>query len=141
MISTFSQAKNLETILIKGDFIVIDGGMENSTLQLRNEYGGVKDIKLKNNGKFAFEAIKDHNYVLTFMKKGYIKKEIMIDTHVEGDVQIKDVEFAVKLFPQASDSAKIVYNQPVGMIKFINGTEFVVEYNYAAAMLPTRVEI
>lgn len=141
LFAQFSQAKNLETINIKGNFIVIDGDIEASTLQLRNEDGAVKDLVIKSNGKFNFEAYKNQNYVLTFAKRGYVNKEILIDTHVDGDFEMKEVEFAVKLYPQASDSAQIVYNQPVGMIKFVNGTEFVVEYNYTAALLPVRVEL
>jgi len=141
LFAQFSQAKNLETINIKGSFIVIDGDIEDSSLQLRNEDGAVKEIQIKSNGKFNFEAYKNQNYVLSFAKRGYVNKEILIDTHLDGEFLIDEVEFAVKLFPQASDSAQIVYNQPVGFIKFVDGTEFVVEYNYTAALLPIRVEL
>jgi len=141
LFAQFSQAKNLETINITGNFVVIDGDLEESSLQLRNEDGAVKELRIKSNGKFSFEAFKDQNYILTFAKRGYVNKEILIDTHGEGDFLMDEIEFAVKLFPQASDSAQIVYNQPVGLIKVGNGTELVVEYNYTAALLPTRVEL
>ena len=141
LFAQFSQAKNLETINITGNFIVIDGDIDETSLQLRNEDGAVKELRVKSNGKFNFEAYKDQNYVLTFAKRGYVNKEILIDTHVEGEFLLNEIEFAVKLFPQASDSAQIVYNQPVGFIKFVSGTDFVVEYNYTAALLPTRVEL
>ena len=140
-IAQFSQAKTFETVNVRGEFIVVDGDLEESALHLRNEYGAVKDILIKKSGKFSFEVEKNRNYVLIFSKEGYVNKEIRIDTHVEGDLLFNDVKFAVKLFPQVSDSSEVFYNQPVGMIRFIDGTEFVVEYNYSAGMVPTRVEL
>ena len=139
LFAQFSQAKNFEKININGNFIVIDGDHFDTHLELRNEYGAVKMIPVKKNGNFTFEAEKNKNYVLSFIKEGYINKDVIIDTHFEGELNIKYVVFAVKLFPQASDTAELIYNEPVGAIRFVNGTEFVVEYNYSVALLPAKM--
>ncbi|NND78097.1 MAG: hypothetical protein HKN39_07935 [Flavobacteriales bacterium] len=139
LFAQFSEAKNFDKININGNFIVIDGDHFDSRLELRNEYGAVKEIPIKKNGNFSFEAEKNKNYVLSFIKEGYINKEVIIDTHFDGDLKLGNVVFAVKLFPQASDSAELIYNEPVGAIRFVSGTEFVVEYNYSVALLPARM--
>lgn len=139
LFAQFSEAKTFEEINIKGEFIVIDGDHEYVSLELRNEYGAVREIPMKSSGKFSFKAEKNKNYILSFKKQGYISKEIIIDTHLEEELSLKEVEFNVKLFPQVSNNSELVYDHPVGLIRFVNGTEFVVEYNYDVALVPVKM--
>lgn len=133
-------AKNVESIKIKGRFIVIEGDYDNTNIKLRNQYGGVRSIGIGSNGKFSFEAELDQNYVVQFSKDGYIQKEVKIDTHAEGEEIIELLEFNVKLFPQVSTFDDVVYDQPVGEITIINGKEFTVEFNYRASLQPARMK-
>ena len=142
IIAINTNANDNENIKIKGQFIVIDGDLEEATLMLRNEYGAVLPIYFKSNGKFSFDVPRNQNFILSFSKRGYIKKEIEINTHIKGELKSRKVDFAVKLFPQVSNTAEVSYNQPVGSINFINGKGlFNVEYNYSAALLPIKVEL
>ena len=133
-------AKNVENIRIKGRFIVIEGDYDNTHIQLRNLYGGVRSIGIGNNGKFSFEAERNQKYVVQFSKDGYIQKEVKIDTHFEGDEMMKLLEFNVKLFPQISTFDQVVYDQPVGEITIVNGSDFTVEFNYKASLQPARMK-
>ena len=133
-------AKSVESIKIKGRFIVIEGDYNNTKIQLRNDYGGVKQIGIGSSGKFSFEAERDQSYVVQFSKDGYIQKEVKIDTHIEGEEMMKLLEFNVKLFPQVSTFDDVVYDQPVGEIIIKNGKEFAVEFNYRASLMPARMK-
>lgn len=133
-------AKNAESVKIKGRFIVIEGDYDNTRIQLRNEYGGIKPIGIGSRGRFSFEAERDQNYIVQFSKDGYIQKEVKINTYVEGEELLKLLEFNVKLFPQVSTFDDVKYDQPVGEILIINGKEFSVEFNYRASLEPRRMK-
>ena len=139
LFTQISEARSFDKIRIKGQFIVVDDFVDEATIQLRNEYGAVCNIPFKSDGSFTFDAYQDQKYVVSFIKDGCIQKDVIIDTHFEGEITLRNVRFNVKLYPQSSDITALIYNQPVGEITFSDGTNFDVVYNYNATLVSTKM--
>lgn len=71
--------------------------------------------------KFSLDLDLHADYVLSFEKDGYVSKKISFNTRVPADKAMDPFtpfEFAVSLFKQYSDVNVVVFNQPVGMIRY-----------------------
>lgn len=83
---------------------------------------GVKERTLTTNlSKFALELDLNANYIVSFEKDGYVSKKLSFDTHVPADAasnSFMPFDFAVSLFKQYDDINMVVFNQPVGMIRY-----------------------
>ncbi len=101
--------------------VKIDGGSIDGTkvVVYRN---GVKDRVVNNNlSKFALDLDLNQNYVLSFEKDGFVTKKLSFDTHAPAEAianGFTPFEFAVSMFKQYDDVNMVVFNQPVGMIRF-----------------------
>ena len=72
-------------------------------------------------GKFKVDLDYGADYVLSFEKSGYVTKKIAINTIVPESFpknQENVIDFEVELFPQVDGVNLMVYNNPVGKIRF-----------------------
>jgi hypothetical protein len=83
---------------------------------------GEKDRTITTNlSKFALDLDLNANYVISFEKDGYVAKKLSFNTKVPADAVTKGFtpfEFAVSLFKQYDDLNIVVFNQPVGVIRY-----------------------
>jgi hypothetical protein len=83
---------------------------------------GVKERTITTGlSKFALELELNASYIVSFEKDGYVAKKISFDTRVPGDAianGFTPFDFAVSLFKQYDDINMVVFNQPVGMIRY-----------------------
>ncbi len=113
-------------VIEKGDFKSSRVDIVNKTDGTTNSLGGKPDMNI---------ALKPGcEYVLEFNKRGYITKKISFNTNIPAN-RIKqgmdDFPFEIHLFPQVDDVNLIVFNQPVGIIKFnrmIDDLDFDTDY-------------
>lgn len=86
---------------------------------------GEKDRTITANlNKFALDLDLNANYVISFEKDGYVAKKLSFNTKVPADAATKGFtpfEFAVSLFKQYDDLNIVVFNQPVGVIRYEPG--------------------
>ena len=71
--------------------------------------------------KFTLDLALNANYVISFERDGYVAKKIAFNTQVPSDAidnGFTPFDFAVALFKQYDDINIVVFNQPVGMIRF-----------------------
>ena len=101
--------------------VKIEGGSIDDTkvVVYRN---GVKDRVVNNNlSKFALDLDLNQSYVLSFEKDGFVTKKLSFDTHAPAEAianGFTPFEFAVSMFKQYDDVNMVVFNQPVGKIRF-----------------------
>ncbi|HMQ76343.1 MAG TPA: carboxypeptidase-like regulatory domain-containing protein [Flavobacteriales bacterium] len=105
---------------ITGRVKVEGGGLENTKVVVYKN--GEKDRVLTSGlGKFNLDLTLNANYVLSFEKDGFVTKKLVFDTKVPADAAangFSPFEFAVSLFKQYDDINIVVFNQPVGMIRY-----------------------
>jgi hypothetical protein len=86
---------------------------------------GEKDRTVTTNlNKFTLELDLNENYVISFEKPGFVAKKLSFNTRVPADAVTKGFtpfEFAVSLFKQYDDINIVVFNQPVGVIRYESG--------------------
>lgn len=108
------------TFTITGRVKVEGGGLENTKVVVYKN--GEKDRVLTSGlGKFNLDLTLNANYVLSFEKDGFVTKKLVFDTKVPADAAangFSPFEFAVSLFKQYDDINIVVFNQPVGMIRY-----------------------
>lgn len=99
----------------------VDGG-DLSGARLVVYRNGVKEKVLSTNlNRFSLELSLQSNYVLSFEKEGFVSKKLQFDTRLPAGVEAKEYapfEFAVSLFKQYDDMNLVVFDQPVGMIRY-----------------------
>ncbi|MBK9176665.1 MAG: hypothetical protein IPM46_10100 [Flavobacteriales bacterium] len=85
---------------------------------------GVKERSLTSNlSKFSLDLELGANYIISFEKDGFVSKKLSFDTRVPSDAApngFTPFDFAVSLFKQYDDINTVVFNQPVGMIRYDN---------------------
>lgn len=71
--------------------------------------------------RFSLELALNSNYVLSFEKDGFVAKKLQFDTKLPASATARvyaPFEFAVSLFKQYDDLNIVVFNQPVGKIRY-----------------------
>ncbi len=71
--------------------------------------------------KFAVDLDLNSNYIISFEKDGYVAKKISFNTAVPADAVAQGFspfDFSVSLFKQYDDMNIVVFNQPVGVIRY-----------------------
>ncbi|NUQ16225.1 MAG: carboxypeptidase regulatory-like domain-containing protein, partial [Flavobacteriales bacterium] len=105
---------------IVGRVKVEGGGLENARVVVYKN--GEKDRVLTSGlGKFQMELAFNANYVLSFEKDGFVTKKLVFDTKVPAEAAANGFapfDFAVSLFKQYDDINIVVFNQPVGVIRY-----------------------
>jgi hypothetical protein len=83
---------------------------------------GVKERTITTNlNKFSLELDINADYIISFEKEGYVSKKLSFNTHAPGEAIAKGFtpfDFAVSLFRQYDDVNIVVFNQPVGVIRY-----------------------
>lgn len=83
---------------------------------------GVKERSITANlSKFSMELDLNANYIVSFEKDGYVAKKLSFNTHVPAEAAghgFTPFDFAVSLFKQYDDINIVVFNQPVGVIRY-----------------------
>ncbi len=90
--------------------------------KIKIEKNGVQ-VKLleQDKSKFEFPLEYDCDYVFSFMKDGYVTKKVQVSTKVPKEKQTLEFEsfkFDVEIFKQYEGVNTVIYNQPVGKIRF-----------------------
>lgn len=83
---------------------------------------GVKERSLASGlSKFTMDLELGHNYIMEFEKEGFVTKKLSFNTHVPAEASeqgFTQFDFSVSLFKQYDDLNIVVFNQPVGLIRF-----------------------
>jgi len=105
---------------IQGRVKIEGGGLEGAKLVVYRN--GEKDRVVTNNlSKFALDLDLNQQYMLSFEKDGFVTKKLSFDTHAPAEAitnGFTPFEFGVSMFKQYDDVNMVVFNQPVGMIRF-----------------------
>lgn len=101
--------------------VKVDGGIVSGTKVIVLRDG--KKVKTLTSGLAKFELTLDlnSNYILSFEKNGFVTKKLQFNTHVSDMDEEKiyaPFGFTVNLFEQYDDVNIVVFNQPVGMIRY-----------------------
>jgi hypothetical protein len=109
-----------EPFKIYGKYMVNGGSVLGA--QIKIEKNGVQ-VKLveQDKSKFEFPLEYDCDYVFSFMKDGYVTKKVQVSTKVPKEKQTLEFEsfkFDVEIFKQYESVNTVIYNQPVGKIRF-----------------------
>jgi len=74
--------------------------------------------------KFSLDLALNANYIISFEKDGFVAKKISFNTRVPAEAisnGFTPFDFAVSLFKQYDDINMVVFNQPVGVIRYESG--------------------
>ena len=108
---------------VNGRMKVEAGDMSNARVVVYKN--GVKERTLTNTlTKFSLDLELNSNYIVSFEKDGYVSKKISFNTKVPSDVAndpFTPFDFAVSIFKQYDETNMVVFNQPVGLIRFEPG--------------------
>ncbi|MEO8068464.1 MAG: hypothetical protein ABI599_12285 [Flavobacteriales bacterium] len=111
---------NAQTFTINGRLKVDGGSVDGSKVVVYKD--GVKERTVSSGlGRFALDLEINSNYVLSFEKEGFVSKKLAFDTHAPAEAAengFTPFEYAVSLFKQYDDVNVVVFNQPVGMIRY-----------------------
>lgn len=106
--------------VINGKLKVEGGGLDGCRMVVYKE--GVKHRTVSSDlNKFSLELDLNSNYVLSFEKNGFVTKKLSFNTQIPtGAPQsgFTPFEFVVSLFKQYDGMNTVVFNQPVGMIRY-----------------------
>ena len=95
-------------------------GLDSATYTVVNEAGktvisGAADSK----GKLSFRLPLDRKFTLSFTKKGYVKKMILVDTHIPaGSRKAFNFAFDVDIFEVVKGLDVSVLNKPVARVTY-----------------------
>ncbi|HRH69130.1 MAG TPA: hypothetical protein PLB89_06470 [Flavobacteriales bacterium] len=87
---------------------------------------GSKERSITSNlNKFSLDLDLNAEYVVSFEKEGYVAKKVSFNTKAPAEAianGFTPFDFAVSLFKQYDDINIVVFNQPVGMIRYDDQT-------------------
>lgn len=99
----------------------IDGADLNGARVVVMKNGTKERTLTKDLNKFTLDLDLNASYVLSFEKDGFVSKKISFNTKAPAAAianGFTPFDFAVSLFKQYDDINIVVFNQPVGMIRF-----------------------
>lgn len=105
---------------IMGRLKVEGGGLENTRMVIYKN--GEKELTVNSGlGKFSVDLDFNTSYVLSFEKDGFVTKKLVFETKAPAEAVANGFapfEFAVSLFKQYDDVNIVMFNQPVGIIRY-----------------------
>jgi hypothetical protein len=110
-------------IAVKGVLEILHGNSNNGKIVLLEDGKVINSYSADYSGKFDVDLELNHNYTLSFTKDGYVKKDIQIITNVPEkyyDKKYAPLNFSVELFEKFDEVNTVVFDHPVGIIKFYN---------------------
>lgn len=115
-VTTMAQGR----FVINGKLKVEGGGLEGCRMVVYKD--GVKHRTISTDlNRFSLELELASNYVLSFEKEGFVTKKLSFNTQVPAAVtqgSFTPFQFVVSLFRQYDGMNTVVFNQPVGMIRY-----------------------
>lgn len=109
-----------QPFVINGKLRVEGGDLQGANIIIEKN-GNVDKTVSANNGRFSIPLLHNNQYVLSFEKEGMVTKKLSFDTHAPSE-GVEDgyapFDFTVSLFKQYDDVNIVVFNQPVGMIRY-----------------------
>ncbi|HRG58395.1 MAG TPA: hypothetical protein PK323_05515 [Bacteroidia bacterium] len=109
-----------EPFKIYGKYMVNGGSVLGAKISIEKNGVRVKVLE-QDKAKFEFPLEYDCDYVFSFMKDGYVTKKVQVSTKVPKEKQSLEFEsfkFDVEIFKQYPGVNTVIYNQPVGKIRF-----------------------
>ncbi len=122
---------------ISGRLKTDEGGLDGARVIV---YKNGEKQRSINNGlsKFSLDLDLNADYILEFEKDGFVTKKLSFDTHAPAEAianGFTPFEFAVSLFKQYDDVSTVVFNQPVGMIRYDkNADDFDYDTDYTKSI-------
>ena len=101
-------------------FKIEDGGFEGSTVVIKNNTSGESN-SVSGSARMNLELKLNCDYVISFVKAGYITKKIGLNTTIPAERASQGISpfpFELNLFPQFDNINIVVFNQPVAKIAF-----------------------
>lgn len=125
------------TFTINGRVKVDGGSLDGTRVVVMKD--GQKDRTLSSNlARFSLDLEIGHSYILSFEKDGFVTKKLSFDTHAPAEAVeqgFTPFEFAVSLFKQYDDVNMVIFNQPVGMIRYdANAGDFDYDTDYTKSI-------
>jgi hypothetical protein len=120
LIIVTSECHAQDPFKIYGKFIVDDGKVTGAMIKV--EKNG-KQVRLEEvtKSRFDYPLEYDCEYIFSYIKDGYITKKVAVSTFVPKEKQSLEFEpfkFDVEIFKQYEGVNTVIYNQPVGKIRF-----------------------
>lgn len=112
--------KAQEPFKIYGKYMVNGGSVLGAKIKIEKNGVQVKLLE-QDKSKFEFPLEYDCDYVFSFIKEGYVTKKVQVSTKVPKEKQTLEFEsfkFDVEIFKQYQGVNTVIYNQPVGKIRF-----------------------
>jgi hypothetical protein len=106
--------------VINGKLKVEGGGLDGCSMVVYKEGQKHRTISSDLN-RFSLELDLNSSYVLSFEKKGFVTKKLSFNTQIPptaAQAGFTPFEFVVSLFKQYDGMNTVVFNQPVGMIRY-----------------------
>jgi len=99
----------------------VEGGdLREASISIEKNGNIVESISA-GNGTFSISLDFNSQYILSFEKNGFVSKKLSFDTHAPSE-GVEDgfhpFDFTISLFKQYDDVNIVVFNQPVGVIKY-----------------------
>ncbi|HBX53638.1 MAG: hypothetical protein A2275_09670 [Bacteroidetes bacterium RIFOXYA12_FULL_35_11] len=117
--TSFAQKQKL---LVSGKIAIDDGKPAGTVIKIEKDGTHWKNVSVGENGRFTIGLEYQFDYILSFEKKKYVTKKISISTKLPPDVKIDEgydpFQFNINLFKQYEGVNTVVFNQPVGIIKY-----------------------
>lgn len=118
--SLCAQEQAQEGLFVSGKMKVEKGRLDGK-VELHKDGQRIRTRSLSGSGKFDFVLEFNHDYIFTFSQEGQVTKKIRINTAVPPTRLTElfdDFQFHVTLFEQYEGLNTVVFNQPVGYIKY-----------------------
>ena len=143
LFSGFLQAQ--EPFKIYGKYLVNGGSVVGAKIKIEKNGVQVKLLE-QDKSKFEFPLEYDCDYVFSFIKDGFITKKVQVSTKVPKEKQTLEFEsfkFDVEIFKQYEGVNTVIFNQPVGKIRFndvLNEFDYDTDYTKSIQSEITKVE-
>jgi hypothetical protein len=115
-------------LTVSGRLRVDGGSMDGTRMVVYKD--GEKQRTITDLKKFSLDLELGGNYILSFEKEGFVTKKLSFNTNVPGGQEatpFMPFTFVVSLFKQYDGVNIVVFNQPVGMIRYDDTQE---EFDY-----------
>jgi len=120
MLLAFLSASAQESMLATGKVKIEGGSLEGARVVVLKEGNEVRTITT-DLARFNLKLDLNTHYILSVEKLGYVTKQISFNTAVPASADPQSFtpfEFAVSLFKQYDDVNLVVFDQPVGRVRF-----------------------
>lgn len=105
---------------VEGRLKIEAGDLRNARMVMYKD--GVKERTVTTDlSRFTLSLDIGHKYILEFQKDGYVTKKLLFNTEAPAEAVANGFtpfEFGVSLFKQYDDVNIVIFNQPVGIIRY-----------------------